>query len=198
MKIIQTIISLALVTVFFASCSSHKGDNLSDDSANEEVFDFIGEDVEMPDQKILLLFLDVNYSEGFSQSGAIVDHNGSFHGLPSNFDLKDEDWYFKLESAIDDNKSVRKIDQNDMNIIWGFSNRFNLYASLSSKEYPSAYRDYGTDNLYGIYLDADNNPQYVLLCKFGDAISCLNSDEVINFINWMSEKKYFHTRNFKY
>ena len=156
---------------------------------------------------IVMVQIYENYAWGFEQEITVIDSNGSCYyfeaygeGVDSSEGIslyEDDDWYDKLVE-ITESKSIGQISEDISDVIQEFLCDIEQYESYPVKEYPSTLRDYGTESLYGIYIDENNIPQYVKLCQYGNNIKCIDNDEVVDFVNQMINSDIFYTEEFHY
>lgn len=156
-------------------------------------------EISKPNQEILFVVQRGDFSDDiYSTSAWLIDSDGNYHGLPDGFNFKRNDWHQVLSDA-QKSESGRSIKQSHLNTIYRFVNKFDATKNYDTQTYELPLYDYGFIALYEIYMGTDGNPNYKLLCAFGDEITCINDEAVKKFVNWMADNDYFYIeKEFRY
>lgn len=136
--------------------------------------------------------------------GEVICSDGMMYEMPDDFiqlmddDRLPDDWNEKVEEAIQE-AEPRQMNRVDFSHIKSFVNKEKNYVGKSMKEYEGGVLDWGEEYLYAVYYDGSDQPQYELLCKYGELSACLDNRKVRKFANQMIRKEYFYTEyGFKY
>lgn len=140
-------------------------------------------------QNILMFSINENEAWGYYQYLTILDADGSCYRIytedeEQRFNLRNNgNWYEQLENIAAEREIYGRIDSESLNLICEYTGKFGEYVSYPVKDFLIDNSDFGFNRLYGIYLDENNTPIYIELCCYGDSISCIDNEDIINFIN---------------
>lgn len=155
---------------------------------------------EKPEQEVMFVIVGEKFYPQYELTGCVVDSDGNFHTLPDDFTIDNdvwcEDWYEKL-LEVKKEKAVYHIEESDLQVVYEFVNSSGYYDNIPMKKYDYTMYDYGCDKLYWIYYK-NGSPHYKLLCKYGSSTECISAGSVREFVNWMSDKQFFYTEDFRY
>lgn len=182
---------LSTFALFLLTSCNTTNPDISNTNADSTV------EIPKPNQEVLFVITHTNFSDDVYSSASIIDSNGNYHYLPNEFDLGEENWY---QVVLDSQKTdtVRSIEQSHLKTIYRFVNEFDVIKSYDTMTYEHFIFDYGYLCLYEIYMDSDKKMNYKLLCQYGQEVTCVNSETVKEFVNWMTDKNYFFIDDFKY
>lgn len=143
--------------------------------------------------EIMMIRVRQNFAWGRHQSITVIDRDGKCHSqsVGSNDDekpkgwveLSEDGWYEDLIGIAKNGERDRSLTENKVEIIRRNAQYFSEWSGLPKKEYEVQMFDYGADTLYGIFYDADGKPQKVMLAGAGDVPYCIDSKDVMRFVN---------------
>lgn len=150
------------------------------------------EDFQLP-EVVWVSIYEIDLGMKLEQEVRIIDSDGNCYsshyeeGSDDNtserFLFYDNDnWYGDLLEMTSQEKTGTLSDDS-LGQLLRLSENFEEYASSSLlAEYSSYVSDGGTNYLYGIYLNDNKEPDYTLICTFGDMVLCTDKKEVKDFI----------------
>lgn len=159
--------------------------------------------------EVMLVVIYESFASSYQQNVYVLDEEGNIYdasysdipyissSMPDRFSFDKDDWHEKLKE-ITQTESSEKLEAYIADGIRDLTGRFQNCKDYPFKQYPEATADYGIQYMYGIYYDENNVPQNVLLCSFGDAVTCIDDSNVIRLVNELSNTSFFYTIGFKY
>lgn len=143
--------------------------------------------------EIMMIKVHQNYAWGRHQSITVIDRDGKRRSQsvgrndgekPEGWvELSEDGWYDALLEIARSGEREGSLAENKVDVILRKAQYFSEWSGLPVKEYETQMFDYGAVTLYGIYYDADGNPQKLMLASAGDVPYCLDSKEVMRFVN---------------
>lgn len=148
--------------------------------------------------QVMMFTINSNWAWGIQQSVMVIDRYGNcyyqytdnsnyaynYQKMPDGWIVLDEDgWYEKLLEIAENGEPRGTLSENDAGYFRRNVKNFESWKDLSVKKYPDHTYDYGTEALYGVYLDENGEPRLAWLACVGDSMECLDSAEVRKFVN---------------
>ena len=143
--------------------------------------------------EIMMFKVHENYAWGRHQSITVIDRDGKCRSQsvgrndgekPEGWvELSEDGWYEDLLVIAEKGERNRSLTENKLGVIRRKAQCFSEWSGLPEKEYETQMFDYGAVTLYGIFYDADGKPQKVRLAGAGDVPRCLDSSDVMRFVN---------------
>lgn len=148
--------------------------------------------------QVMMFTMHNNWAWGIQQSVMVIDRDGNrysyytdnsnydykYHDKPDGWiDLKEDGWYEKLLDILENGESKGTLPGSTAGYIRQNVANFESWKDLPVKKYNDHTYDYGTNVLYGVYLDVNGEPRFSELACVGDAMECLDSKDVRKFVN---------------
>ncbi|MCM1506863.1 MAG: hypothetical protein NC177_06965 [Ruminococcus flavefaciens] len=150
-------------------------------------------DVQKPEQKLMFLITHDNYSEEEIHSASVITTDGKFLSVPDDIlgehgEMSD-DWAEQLIQLSENTLVECTLLEDDLAVMYDFVNSADITAVPPDfKNYAEPSYDAGD---YTLYLINDNYTRQKL-CVSGQDNKYIDDDKVIDFCNFMNEKKYFN------
>lgn len=142
---------------------------------------------------VVLVSVDESYAWSYYQYVTVLDADGYYYRFytedeAERIDMDADDWYDKIleiEPIPKDEKYIRAGEET-MKTVTAFTEHITDYKDIPMREYPDVgATDSGQDTVYGIYYDSGGIPSYVRLYSLGEYSECIDSTEVVDFLDLM-------------
>lgn len=143
--------------------------------------------------EIMMIKVHQNYAWGRHQSIIVIDRDGKCRSqsvgrndgeMPEGWvELSEDGWYDALLGIAENGEPNGRLTEEAVEFVLRNMQYFAEWSELPVKEYETQMFDYGAVTLYGIFYDADGKPQKVMLARAGDVPYCLDSKDVMRFVN---------------
>lgn len=143
--------------------------------------------------EIMMIKVHTNYAWGRHQSVIVIDRDGNCRSQsvgrndgekPEGWvEFSEDGWYEDLLEIKENGSSDGALPAKTVESVRKNAKYFAEWSALPVKEYETQMFDYGSVTLYGLYYDADGKPQKVMLANAGDVPHCIESADVMRFVN---------------
>lgn len=151
-------------------------------------------EVEKPEQELMFLLTYDSYAYDEIHSASLITTDGKKIKVP--YDILGEhgeigdDWAEQLIQLSENTLVECTIPEDDLSVMYEFVNSAEIENVPVFKEYAETVYDAGFNTLY-LLKKTDNIYVQQKLCVSGQTNKYINDDKVIDFCNFMSDKKYY-------
>lgn len=152
-------------------------------------------EVKKPEQEFMFLLTYDNYSWGETHTASLITTDEKQITVPD--DILGEhgkignDWAEQLIQFSENTFVECTIPENDLAVMYEFVNSAEIENVPVFKCYAEPIYDSGYSTLYLLEKKTDGSYEQQKLCVSGEENKYIDDDNVIDFCNFMSEKKYF-------
>ncbi|MDE6539722.1 MAG: hypothetical protein K2K66_05985 [Ruminococcus sp.] len=151
-------------------------------------------EVKKPEQELMFLIKYDNWSEEEIHSASLITTDGKHIEVPDNLlgengEMPD-DWAEQLIQLSENTLVECTLPENDLAVMYEFVNSAEIENVPVFKEYAETVYDAGFNTLYLLKKTDDIYVQQKL-CVSGETNEYIDDNKVIDFCNFMSDKKYY-------
>ena len=150
--------------------------------------------VQPPEQELMFLITYDNWSEEEIHSASLITTDGKHIGVPDNLLGENgemgDDWAEQLIQLSENTLVECTLPENDLAVMYEFVNSAEIEDVPVFKEYAETVYDVGFNTLY-LLKKTDGIYTQQKLCVSGQTNECIKSDKIIDFCNFMRDKKYY-------
>lgn len=151
-------------------------------------------EVKKPEQELMFLMTYDNWSEEEIHSASLITTDGKHIGVPDNLLGENgemgDDWAEQLIQFSENTLVECTLPENDLAVMYDFVNSAEIENVPVFMEYADTIYDVGFDTLY-LLKKTDGIYTKHKLCVSGQTNECIKSDKIIDFCNFMYDKKYY-------
>ncbi|MDE5557087.1 MAG: hypothetical protein K2J32_05245, partial [Ruminococcus sp.] len=151
-------------------------------------------EVKKPEQELMFLIKYDNWSEEEIHSASLITTDGKHIEVPDNLLGENgemgDDWAEQLIQLSENTLVECTLPENDLAVMYDFVNSAEIENVPVFMEYADTIYDVGFDTLY-LLKKTDGIYTKHKLCVSGQTNECIKSDKIIDFCNFMRDKKYY-------